>query len=173
MASLEATAFYCKIPIKDTWKKTAMTHALIWDDLYENNLINAEPFEKKEKTSYGGGYVKKPSDKFVSYPVASDYSALYPRIWVSHGMSFESFVKKAESKEEAKKYFDQGYYVSVLGNIYKNDAVYTGKRVEQKLLDERGIYKKMFRDLKSKYLHNVEEEMQKRNLKLDNRKLII
>lgn len=172
-SALETMANYCRIPIKDAWKTTAMGHALIWDDLYAENFVNASVYEKKEKTSYGGGYVKSPIDKFVEFPICSDFSALYPRIMISHGMSFENYLGRAKSTAEAKSAFDKGYYVSVKGNIYKNDKTYACKRVEEQLLNERGVYKHMFKDLKSTYLHNVEEEMLKRGLELDKKKLII
>lgn len=173
LSSLLATAYYCKIPIKSVWKTTAMCHAVIWDDLYDQNLINAVPFVRGIKTPYGGGFVKEPVEKFTQYPIGSDYSALYPRTMISHGMSFESYVKRAESKEEAKKYLDEGYYVSVNGNIYKNDKDYTIRRVEEKLTKERGIYKSMYREIKDKMLPLLEAEMKKRGLKLDNKKIVI
>lgn len=171
-SALESSTYFCKIPIKDTWKKTAIAHAIIWDDLYAENMINAEQYTKKEKTSYGGGFVKSPSAKFVDFPVGCDFAALYPRIMVSHNPSFESFVKKAKDKEEAKAYFDKGYYVSTEGHIYKNDKDYTIKRVEQKLLNERGVYKKMYRTLKDEILHDVEQEMMRRGLAIDKKKLM-
>lgn len=171
MNAIEASAYYCKIPLKDTWKQTKLCHALIWDDLYESNMINAEPFVKKVKTSYEGGWVKVPTHKFVEYPICDDFSALYPRLMISHNMSFESFEGRAKDKAEAIQAIKDGKYVSVDGNIYKNDKDYTIRRVEDKLQTARDVYKHMAHELTQTILVNVEDEMKKRGLELDKTKL--
>lgn len=160
----DSLTFYTKTAMYDATKVTSQVHALCWDELYANGLINAEPFVKKQKQKYPGGYVKTPTRKFVMYPVCEDFSALYPRIMQSFNMSFENFMGKVKSKEHAKELTEQGYYVSVDGNYYKNDKDYTLRRIENRMLGERYAYKGMMLDVYNNAMSPIEDEFRRRNL---------
>jgi DNA polymerase elongation subunit (family B) len=164
----EALIFYTKTSMFDAFKVTAQVHALIWDELYRNNLINAVPFEKKIKQPYEGGYVKQPVRKFVMFPVGEDFSALYPRIIQSHNISFENYIGKIKNKQHEKELLEKGYYVSVNGNYYKNDKDYTLKVIETSLLEERYAYKEdlMF-GVYHKIMTPIEKEMTLRGIKIN------
>lgn len=164
--SKESLVFYTKTGLFDASKVTSQVHALIWDELYEKNMINAEPYEKKIKTAYEGGYVKTPVRKFAMFPVCVDFSALYPRVIQSHNISFENYVGKIKSKAHGDELTAQGYYVSVNGNYYKNDRDYTLKLLETKLLKERYDYKELMSETFLKALPPIEAEMAKRGLKI-------
>ena len=160
----DALVFYTKTSLFDANKVTAQVHALIWDELYAKGQINAEPFVKKEKTHYEGGYVKTPTRKFAMFPVCEDFSALYPRIMQSHNMSFENHIGKIRSPEHGSELEAKGYYVSVNGNYYDNDKDYTLRIVETKLLKERYDYKELQMQAYLKALPPIEEEMKKRGM---------
>lgn len=160
----EAMAFYCKIPITEVSKTTALVHAVIWDELYRNNQINAEEYYKKEKTPYGGGYVKQPVRKFCMYPVGVDFSALYPRTIQTCNISFENYLGKVKSPEHKKQMIATGHFVSVDGNIYKNDKTYCLKKVQDKFLSERYLYKDLQFAIWQQVLPSLEEELKRRGI---------
>jgi DNA polymerase elongation subunit (family B) len=161
-----ALVYYCKGSIWDADQVTALVHAVIWDELYSNNLINAMPYIKQAKKSYPGGYVKHPARKFAMFAVCEDFSALYPRLMQSYNISFENIIGVIKNEEERKKYTEEGYIVSVNGNIYKNDKDYTLRKVETKLLEERYAYKALQQEVFLNILPNIEAEFKNRGLKL-------
>jgi len=165
-AAIDSLVFRTKTSLWDSTKVTAQVHALCWDELYEDNKINGEPFVKKEKTSFEGGYVKSPTRKFVMFGVCSDFSALYPRLMQSYNMSFENFIGKVESKEHKEELIKTGFYVSVLGNYYKNDKDYTLKRIENKMLSARYAYKDLMLNIYRDALGPIEQELSKRSLRI-------
>jgi len=162
----ESLTFYTKTSMFDSNKVTAQVHAVIFDELYKNGLINAVPHEKKEKKKFEGGYVKTPVRKYSMFPVCVDFSALYPRIMQSHNMSFENYMGKVKDKAHSEQLLKDGYYVSVNGNYYKNDKDYTLRTVETKLLGERYDYKnlqmKVFIDVQTP----LEQELKRRGLQI-------
>lgn len=164
-AAKNSLVFYTKSSIFDASKVTAQVHALCWDELYAQGLINAEPFERQGKEQFEGGYVKQPVRKFVMYPVCVDFSALYPRVMQSFNMSFENFKGKIESQEHKKQLISEGYYVSSDGNYYLNDKDYTLRKIEDKLLDERYAYKALMMNVYLKGMGPLEAEIKKRGLK--------
>lgn len=164
--SRNALVYYCKSSIFDPDQTTALVHALIWDELYAENKINALPYFKEAKQSYPGGYVKDPVRKFAMFPVCEDFSALYPRVMQSFNFSFENLVDKINSEEEKKTYLENGYVVSVNGNVYKNDKDYTLRKLETKLLNERYQYKGLQQEVFLDVMKNMEDEFHKRGIKI-------
>lgn len=159
--------YFGKIGAYDAWATTKVSEAVIFDSLYLDNLINPYPFEKKVKTKFEGGYVKAPVRKFASYPVCYDFASLYPNIYRSTNVSFENFIKLAKTKEEAMQARAAGHFVSVDGNIYKNDKDYTMRRVQTELYEKRKAYKALTFDLYQEVETEIAAEMKKRNLTPD------
>lgn len=164
--SKDSLVFYTKTTMFDSTKVTAQVHALCWDELYVENKINAEPYEKKFKKPYEGGYVKNPARKFAMFPVCVDFSALYPRIMQSFNMSFENFMGQVKNDDHKKKLINDGYYVSVDGNYYKNDKDYTLKKIEDKMLHERYAYKGLQNEVYLNGLSKIEDEFRRRKLQI-------
>jgi DNA polymerase elongation subunit (family B) len=162
----EALVFYTRTSMFDSNKVTAQVHALIWDELYKKGQINAEPYTKKDKKPFPGGYVKTPARKYALYSVCVDFSALYPRIMQSHNMSFENYRGFVKDKAHADELTKQGYYVSVNGTYYDNDKDYTLKTVETKLLEERYDYKNLQMDVFLKVQTSLEKEMKRRGIQI-------
>lgn len=168
--SKNALVYYCKGSIYDAGQVTALVHAVIWDELYSNNKINALPHVKQPKKPYPGGYVKTPARKFAMFPVCEDFSALYPRLMQSYNFSFENLIGAIKNEDEREKYTKEGYIVSINGNIYKNDKDYTLRRVEDKLLDERYAYKDLQQEVFLNILPTIENEFKRRGLKIPAKK---
>ncbi|BBI90934.1 DNA polymerase [Tenacibaculum phage PTm5] len=163
-AGSEAMAYYCKIPIVDVGKTTALVHAVIWDELYKQGKINAEEYFKKEKTPYGGGFVKQPTRKFCMYPVGVDFSALYPRVIQTCNISFENYMGRVRDKKHAEELRAQGYFVAVSGNYYKNDKTYCLKSVQDKFLSERYLYKDLQFAIWQEVVPTLEAELKRRGI---------
>ena len=164
--SKNALVYYCKGSIWDANQVTALVHAVIWDELYANGLINAMPYVKQPKLKYPGGYVKTPARKFAMFPVCEDFSALYPRLMQSYNLSFENLIGVIKDEAERALYTEKGYIVSVNGNIYKNDRDYTLRKVETKLLGERYAYKDLQQEVFLNIMPKIEDEIIKRGIKI-------
>lgn len=164
-AVLEALAIYCNASLFEVTKQTQMVHALIWDELYKNNMINAQPFNRTEQVKYGGGYVKEPTRKFVMWVALEDFSALYPRIMQSFNISFENIVGKVRTKEERDEWTKKGYIVSVNGTIYKNDKDYTLRVIETELLEGRYAYKGLQQRVFLDAMPPLDAEFKRRGIK--------
>lgn len=164
--SQNAMIYYCKASIFDNSQVTALIHALVWDELYSQNKINAYPHVKQVKEKYPGGYVKTPPRKFAMFLVLNDFSALYPRVMQSFNFSFENLVDHVKTEIEKKEYLEKGYVVSVNGNVYKNDKDYSLKILETKLLGERYQYKDLQQEVYLEVMQAFETEMTKRGLKI-------
>lgn len=164
--SKTALVFYCRGSIFDSGQVTALVHAVIWDELYANGLINAMPYVKQPKKKYPGGYVKTPARKYAMFPVCEDFSALYPRLMQSYNLSFENLIGSIKNEAERQMYTEQGYIVSINGNIYKNDQDYTLRKVENKLLDERYAYKGLQQEVFLNIMPDIENEFKRRGLKI-------
>lgn len=160
----ESLVFYTKTSMFESTKITSQVHALCWDELYSEGKINAEPYIKKEKIEFEGGYVKAPNRKFVMFPVGIDFSALYPRVMQSYNLSFENYLGRVSDPEKKKQLVEKGYIVTVMGNVYKNDRPYVLKRLETKLLDERYAYKELQSSIYLNAMPHVEAELRRRGL---------
>lgn len=161
----ESLVHYCHAGIFDVSQVTALVHCVIWDELYANGSINAEPHVKLDKVPYGGGYVKDPSYKFVLWIVLEDFSALYPRVMQSYNISFDNYEGKVKSPEHKAELLSKGYIVTVNDNIYKNDRDYTLKVIETKLLKGRYVYKDMQQMVFLEAMPLIDKEMARRGLK--------
>lgn len=75
----------------DVMGTTAIWDAIIFRNLYENNVI--VPFaEEKFKSPYPGGYVKDPHVGMHDWVVSFDLNSLYPSIIMQYNMSPETII---------------------------------------------------------------------------------
>lgn len=158
----EALVIYTKASLYDVSKQTPLVHAVIWDELYKNNLINAEPYVRQEQMEYGGGYVKEPTRKFLMWVALEDFSALYPRLMQSFNISFENILGFVKSEEERAYQTSLGNIVSVNGTIYKNDKDYTLRVIETDLLEGRYAYKGLQQRVFLECMPKIDEEIKRR-----------
>ncbi len=157
-------AYFAKIGAYDAWATTKISAAVIFDDLYEDGYINAYPHIRSGKEAYEGGYVKAPIRKFASLPVCFDFASLYPNLYRSTNISFENFHCVAKSAEDAAAWSKKGYFVSVSGNVYRNDRDYTLRKVQSKLMTKRKGYKALEFDIFQNIETAIENEMKLRGL---------
>lgn len=170
-------SYYTKVPYQKI-SQNAISEALVFNELRPNNIVLCESeFNHYPKRKYQGGYVKPPTKKFTRSVSGFDYNALYPNTIITVGLSPEMKVDAIEvdengwpksilDKQKWEAYKSKGKYcLSPMGRIYdvSSDGLYV--RIEKKLQQERGVYKKCKEDIYLRIMPALEEEMKRRGLK--------
>jgi len=145
------------IPLLDAQRQTELTTANVFEIFYEDNkkvVYNYDEIERR-KVAYKGAFVGCVPGRY-ELTVCDDFASLYPSQIITCNFSFENFMQKKVpnnikgmpdiivpwSEEELEKFKqDPNYFVSVEGNVYKNDKPYAFKRVMLKLKGGRAVYK--------------------------------
>lgn len=144
------------VPLLDAFGQIALTTANVFKEFYDDNKHVVYDFDEiaRVKVPYEGAFVGCVPGRFM-YVVCDDFASLYPSQVQSCNFSFENFYQKkigpdslgryvvvpwtAEELEEFKK--DKNYFVSVNGNVYKNDKDYAFKRMQRRTKKNRDVYK--------------------------------
>ena len=145
------------IPLLDAQRQTELTTANVFEIFYNDGKKVVYDYDEIErvKVAYKGAFVGCVPGRY-EFTVCDDFASLYPRQIMTCNLSFENFIQKKvpnnikglpdivvpwtqEELEEFKK--DPNYFVSIEGNVYKNDKDYAFKRVMIKLTEGRAVYK--------------------------------
>lgn len=145
------------IPLLDAQRQTELTTANVFEVFYEDGIKVVYNYDEIDriKVAYQGAFVGCVPGRY-EYTVCDDFASLYPSQIITCNFSFENFMQKKvpnniaglpdvivpwdpEELEAFKK--DPNYFVSIEGNVYKNDKDYTFKRVMLKLKSGRAVYK--------------------------------
>lgn len=156
--------------------QNSISESLIYNTLREKNIFYLEDdFNRPEKRSYLGAYVKAPTKKFSNAMVGIDFSSLYPNSIITCGISPERKVDSIETvngkpktlKDEMvwQKYAESGNYIlSPMGRIYENstDGLYV--EIEKRLIAERSVFTGYKDDIYINIIPRLENEITKRGL---------
>lgn len=159
-------ANYMRVGSKAVEGALVQADALCFEEMYVSGQVFAGMKGEVTKEEYKGGYVKQPVRKYSDYPVGYDAKALYPNTIRSLNLSFENYIGKASSPEEARIYLEKGYIVTERMNVYKNDKDYLYRRIQTKLADQRAKFQEIQREIWEVTMKQVEEEAKRRGLTL-------
>lgn len=159
-------AYYCQIPIKKASKQIAQVDALIFKEFWRTNRVWATPLEKKTKTPYPGAYVKQPVEHEVDFPAGWDAKSLYPSSGLTMKLSPDSYLGKAKD-EDIPRLRKEGYIVTHRKSIYKRDTEYIYPKIWGDLRKERDIYKGAMFGIWQNIEGLIEQEAERRGLKLE------
>lgn len=169
LQNIYTQSLYCMEKIGSCFSKIALTDALIWTDFYEHNIkVVPERRENIERGTLVGAYVRQPIPGLYRFVCCNDFASLYPSSIITCNISYENFMGHdftAEEIENFKK--DPNYFVSVNGNVYKNDKEYSFKRIQLKLKNNRNTGKYLAKQLDAQVLYDIEHLI--KNGHVDNR----
>lgn len=163
------------IPLLDAQRQTMLTTANVFEIFYEDGkrvVYNYDEIER-QKVNYKGAFCGSVPGKY-DYTICDDFASLYPSQIITCNFSFENFMQKKvpnnvsglpdvvvpwteEELEQFKK--DPNYFVSIEGNVYKNDKDYAFKRVMMKLKSGRAKYKYTGQRIDSELLTAIDEQI--------------
>jgi DNA polymerase elongation subunit (family B) len=121
-------------------------------------------------------YVKKigrpvHTGMWCDFNVCDDFASLYPSQIITCNFSFENIltktvpnnvegfppVKVSWTPEELDRFrADPGYFVSLNGNVYRNDKDYAFKRMQARTKNDRGVYKYLAQKLDSEVITEID-----------------
>lgn len=149
-----AVAGLTLVPLLKAFGQVALTTANVFEEFYNDDKRVVYERKNNVKEPYEGAFCACEPGRY-KFSVCSDFSALYPSMIRTCNISFENFVPNLgidpktgkygripwpeEKLEEFRK--DPNYFVTVMGNVYKNDKDYAFRRVMKKLVTARSWYK--------------------------------
>lgn len=149
-----AVASLTLVPLLKAFGQVALTTANVFEEFYNDDKRVVYSRKDNVKEPYKGAFCGCIPGRYL-YSVCSDFSALYPSMIRTCNISFENFVENLGINPETGKYGripwpedkleefrkDPNYFVTVNGNVYKNDKDYAFRRVMKKLVTKRGYFK--------------------------------
>ena len=159
------------VPLMAAMGQVALTTANVFEEFYKDNKKVVWDYDaiERNKAEYKGAFCGCVPGRY-SYCVCDDYASLYPSQIITCNMSFENvhlnkigpdslgrYVVAPWSPkqlEEFKK--DPNYFVTVNGNVYKNDKDYAFKRLQKRVKDNRAIYKYTGQKIDSELLVEID-----------------
>ena len=159
------------VPLMAAMGQVALTTANVFEEFYKDNKKVVWDYDaiERNKAEYKGAFCGCVPGRY-SYCVCDDYASLYPSQIITCNMSFENVhLNKVgpdslgryvvapwspQQLEEFKK--DPNYFVTVNGNVYKNDKDYAFKRLQKRVKDNRAIYKYTGQKIDSELLVEID-----------------
>lgn len=169
MQNIYTQALYCREKIGAAFSKIAVSEALVFNYFYDNG-IKIVPDREKEvhRGVLVGAYVRTPTPGKHNYVCCNDFASLYPSTIITCNLSFENYMGDEFTEEELERYRkDPNYFVSVNGNVYKNDKDYAFKIIQSTLKANRNTFKYLAKGLYADVMSDVENIM--KDHKVDNR----
>ena len=168
------------VPLMAAMGQVALTTANVFEEFYKDNKKVVWDYDaiERNKAEYKGAFCGCVPGRY-SYCVCDDYASLYPSQIITCNMSFENVhLNKIgpdslgryvvvpwspEQLEEFKK--DPNYFVTVNGNVYKNDKDYAFKRLQKRVKDNRAIYKYTGQKIDSELLVEIDRLIKEKEAK--------
>lgn len=169
------------VPLMAAMGQVALTTANVFEEFYKDNKKVVWDYDaiERNKAEYKGAFCGCVPGRY-SYCVCDDYASLYPSQIITCNMSFENVhLNKVgpdslgryviapwspQQLEEFKK--DPNYFVTVNGNVYKNDKDYAFKRLQKRVKDNRAIYKYTGQKIDSELLVEIDRLIKEKEAKI-------
>ena len=169
------------VPLMAAMGQVALTTANVFEEFYKDNKKVVWDYDaiERNKAEYKGAFCGCVPGRY-SYCVCDDYASLYPSQIITCNMSFENVhLNKVgpdslgryvvapwspQQLEEFKK--DPNYFVTVNGNVYKNDKDYAFKRLQKRVKDNRAIYKYTGQKIDSELLVEIDRLIKEKEAKV-------
>ena len=159
------------VPLQAAFGQVALGTANVFEEFYSQGKKVVWDYDAIErvKVPYEGAFCGCVPGRY-EWNVCFDFASLYPRQVRSCNLSFENFYEKkvgpdsfgryttmkwSEAElEEFKK--DPNYFVTIMGNVYKNDKDYAFRRIQSNLQTLRDKYKYTGQKLDSELLVEID-----------------
>lgn len=170
---LYTQSLICRNDISTAFSKIKIAESMFFNYFYEHG-IKIVPIEKftGERGTLVGAYVRTPTPGKHMFVCCNDFSALYPSTGRVTNISFENFLGgiadgtfKESDLDNYRK--DPNYFVSVNGNVYKNDRDYALKEVWTDLARLRNSTKYLAKRIDATLLKDADHLIEGRQVSMD------
>lgn len=149
------------IPIGNCFGKIGPAEALFFQNFHNKGLkVVYYPDRYVERGTLQGAYVKQPVPGKYNWACCFDFASLYPTQVMTCNLSVENFMTPPNgswSDEELEKFkADPNYFVSVNGNVYKNDKDYAFREIQQDLKANRNKTKYLAKELDAQVMSVID-----------------
>ena len=144
------------IPLLEAFGQVRLTTANVFWEFYCDGKHVVWDYDSVEryKVNYEGAFCGCVPGRY-QWNVCDDFASLYPSQVQTCNFSFENFiipptepdslgrvVPRAWTEEELETFRkDPNYFVSIMGNVYKNDKDYAFKKMQRRMKKNRDFYK--------------------------------
>lgn len=163
LQNIYTQALYCREKIGLAFSKIAVSEALVFNYFYDNGIkVIPERERDVHRGVLTGAYVRVPTAGKHRYVCCNDFASLYPSSIITCNLSFENFLGSDFTEEQIEAYRkDPNYFVSVMGNVYKNDKDYAFKVIQATLKGNRNTFKYLAKGLYADVMSDVEKILKK------------
>lgn len=158
------------VPLNAAMGQIALTTANVFKEFYDDGKHVVWDYDaiERRKIPYEGAFCACVPGRY-SFTVCDDFASLYPSQVQTCNLSFENFLQKysepdslgrripiawtEEELEEKRK--DPNYFVTVMGNVYKNDKDYCFKKMQRRTKKNRDFYKYTGQKLESELIYAI------------------
>ena len=144
------------VTLLDSFGQVALGTANVFEEFYNQGKHVVWDYDAIERTKipYEGAFCGAVPGRY-ELTVCFDFASLYPSQVRTCNLSFENFIESKVGPDSLGRYTylswteeqlnefrkDPNYFVTVMGNVYKNDKDYTFRKVQAKLKGLRDNYK--------------------------------
>lgn len=172
------------VSLQSAFGQVALGTANIFEEFYSQGKKVVWDYEAIERTKvpYEGAFCGCVPGRY-EFTVCDDFASLYPSQVRTCNLSFENVVENIVGPDSFGRYTkmpwteadlerfrqDPNYFVTVMGNVYKNDKDYTFRIVQAKLKANRDKYKYTGQRIESQALVYIDNILNNKtnNIKFD------
>lgn len=173
------------VPLLAAFGQVALTTANVFNEFYLDNKRVVYDYDAVErfKVNYEGAFCACVPGRY-DFNVCDDFASLYPSQVQTCNLSFENFmtppmmgpdslgryIPRNWSPNELEEFRnDPNYFVSIMGNVYRNDKEYAFKRMQRRIKQNRDVYKYTGQRIDSELLTEIDRLIkEKENEKIKN-----
>ena len=150
------------LPIDKCFGKIGPAEALFFQNFHNKGYhIVYYPDRHVERGELPGAYVKEPIAGQYQWACCFDFASLYPTRVMTCNLSVENFVTPPRSsgwtEDELNIYkSDPNYFVSINGNVYKNDKDYAFREIQIFLKKNRNTTKYLAKEMDAQVMSVIE-----------------
>ncbi len=166
------------VPLISAMGQVALTTANVFEEFYNDNKRVVYDYDAidRYKVKYDGAFCGCVPGRY-EYTVCFDFASLYPSQIRTCGFSFENIVENVVGPDSLGRYTklpwteqdlerfrkDKNYFVSLAGNVYRNDKDYAFPCIQTKLKKNRDKYKYTGQRIDSELLVEIDKLIEEKN----------
>lgn len=160
------------VPLQAAFGQVALGTANVFEEFYSQGKRVVWDYDSIERTKipYEGAFCGAVPGRY-EFTVCDDFASLYPSQVRTCNISFENLIEAKDGPDSFGRYIsrkwteaeleqfrqDPNYFVTVMGNVYKNDKDYTFRIVQAKLKAKRDKYKYTGQRIDSELLVEIDK----------------
>ena len=166
------------MPLIAAMGQVALTTANVFEEFYNDNKRVVYDYDAidRYKVKYDGAFCGCVPGRY-EYTVCFDFASLYPSQIRTCGFSFENIVENVVGPDSLGRYTklpwseqdlekfrkDKNYFVSLAGNVYRNDKDYAFPCIQTKLKKNRDKYKYTGQRIDSELLVEIDKLIEEKS----------